>query len=90
MLRRPEIFESPSCATVGGDLWYPEFESGYDTKGSAQVAKSICLACPHKIECAEWGIQKELYGIWGGLTSLDRKRIRGTRGIELTWEDRSA
>jgi hypothetical protein len=36
------------------------------------TAKSICRTCPHKAECAEWGINNERYGIWGGLTQKDR------------------
>jgi len=90
MLRRPDEFESPSCATVGGDYWFPELELGGITQAEARVAKSICHSCPHKVECAEWGIYKERFGIWGGLTDMDRRHIRRSRGIRINEEEQSA
>ena len=90
MLRRPDEFESPSCATVGGDYWFPELELGGITQAEARVAKSICHSCPHKVECAEWGIYNEAHGIWGGLTNRDRQAVRRQRGIKIYQEDQSA
>jgi WhiB family redox-sensing transcriptional regulator len=84
MLRRPDEFESPSCATVGGDFWFPEQDA---SKYENQFAKAICASCPHKIECGEWGIHKENFGIWGGLSDLDRRAIRRQRGIRVNQEE---
>jgi len=89
-MREPSQYEAPSCATVGGDYWFPEKESGGIGQAEAKLAKSICHSCPHKVECAEWGIYNEYHGIWGGLADLDRRRIRRDRGIRLNQEDRSA
>jgi WhiB family transcriptional regulator, redox-sensing transcriptional regulator len=50
------------------------------------MAKSICNLCPHRIECAEWGIENEYYGIWGGLTERQRQSIRRQRNISLKGE----
>ena len=91
-MREPSQYEAPSCATIGGDFWFPDVSMGNkevsveDTK----FAISICKRCPHKRECAEWGIYNEQHGIWGGLADLDRRRIRRERGIRLNQEDRSA
>lgn len=90
MLRRPETFESPSCATVGGDFWFPEKEVGGISQTDAKFAKAICASCLHKVDCAEWGIAKELHGIWGGLSDLDRRGIRQRRGIKMNQEEQSA
>lgn len=87
MIRRPEQFESPSCATVGGDFWFPEKEKGGISQVDAKFAKSICRSCIHQSECAEWGIQKENHGIWGGLTDMDRRAIRRKRGIRVNQEE---
>jgi len=38
-------------------------------------------------ECAEWGIRNERFGIWGGLSAVERKRIRRQRGITLREAD---
>ena len=82
-MRRPDEFESPSCATVGGDFWFPE--KGKESIGTIEVnyAKQICRSCPHQTECAEWGIINEAHGIWGGLVSRERYKIRRRRGITL-------
>lgn len=89
-MREPSAYEAPSCATVGGDYWFPEKEAGGIGQPEAKIAKSICRSCPHRTECAEWGIYNELHGIWGGLADLDRRRIRRQRGIKLNQEDKSA
>ena len=90
MSRRPEEFESPSCATVGGDFWYPESTLEGGSVADALFAKGICNRCPHKKECAEWGISNEAHGIWGGLTNRDRQFVRRQRGIKIHQEDKSA
>lgn len=82
-MRGPWEYEDPSCASVGGDFWFPEIEkgvvllSGSDGRRiESQVAKSICKSCIHKIECQQWGLKHERFGIWGGLAEPDRNIIR--------------
>jgi hypothetical protein len=87
-MRVPWTYENPSCAEVGSDLFYPERD---DTDMvHTKVTISICKVCPHLAECAEWGIQRERYGIWGGISSSDRNRIRKLRGITLPREEHVA
>lgn len=76
-MRTPREFENPLCAQVDGDAWFPE-------KGDNIVAaQKICFKCPHRTECAEWGIKHESFGIWGGLSANDRRKIRRKRNIPL-------
>jgi len=77
-MRSPREFETPLCAQVDGELWFPE-------KGTAPPveARMICGRCSHKTECAEWGIKHETHGIWGGLSSRDRQRLRKQLNIKL-------
>ena len=89
-MREPREYEAPLCAEVGGDHWFPEPRyDGEVALRNAAYAKKICFACDHRIECAEWGIANERFGIWGGISSGERKAIRSARGITLR-EDRSA
>lgn len=83
-MREPRFYENPSCASVGGDSWFPE-KIGNSTSHLTElgVAIIICNRCRHKTECAEWGIKKELHGIWGGLTPKERSIIRDRRNIIL-------
>lgn len=80
-MREPKDYEAPLCATVGGDFWFPEKTGGSITNNN--IAKSICSRCPHKKECYEWGVNRELYGIWGGVTESERILIRARLGITL-------
>ncbi len=85
-MREPRFYENPSCAEIGGDLFFPErFEQPF---GNIEInmAKRICLSCPHQSECAEWGVRKEIHGIWGGLLETERRVIRRQRGITLREE----
>ena len=86
-MREPHEFEAPACAEIGGDFWFPE--KGKDSIGQIEVnyAKQICKGCPHQSECAEWGINNEAHGIWGGLVSRERSKIRRQRGITLKESD---
>lgn len=39
-------------------------------------AKAVCNSCPVKEECLEYALDaREAYGIWGGLTELERKAL---------------
>ena len=82
-MREPHQFEAPACAEVGGDFWFPEKEVRSIGQIEINFAKSICRSCLHQSECAEWGIVKEAHGIWGGLVSRERSKIRSRRGITL-------
>jgi hypothetical protein len=41
-----------------------------------QEAVKICMSCKHRLECLDYGIKAEPYGIWGGATELERQYIR--------------
>ena len=88
-MREPREYEAPLCAEVGGDYWFPERDLDDPKPDNTEQAKRICHQCSHRVECAEWGIHNERFGIWGGLTSYDRRRIRRQLNIILK-EDRSA
>lgn len=70
-LNPPEWQENAACKDMGNDLFYPN-------KGETQkilAAKKVCAECPVQKECLEMGLE-ENYGVWGGLTELERKSYR--------------
>lgn len=82
-MRGPWEYEDPSCASVGGNFWFPERDA--DNLGltvinfqseEARIARIVCGSCTHKIECQQWGLKHEKYGIWGALTEGEREPIR--------------
>ena len=88
-MREPREYENPLCAQIGGDFWFPDNE-GTVSFSESQYAKSICKACTHKTECAEWGIHKEQFGIWGGLAPRERLAVRRVRRINLGGDEEVA
>jgi WhiB family redox-sensing transcriptional regulator len=86
-MREPRFYENPSCAQVGGDLFFPDKDDNAIGSTEIAMAKRICLSCPHQIECADWGIRNERFGIWGGLTESNRRPIRKSLNIILRGED---
>ena len=47
---------------------------------SLELAKSICDTCPVKLPCKEQGlIGNEKFGIWGGLSDRERRKIRSVQ-----------
>lgn len=89
-MREPREYEAPLCAQVGGDHWFPEVSGNSSSRYHTSFAKTICGRCIHKTECAEWGIQNERFGIWGGLTGADLKAARRNRKIDLPKEGHGA
>jgi len=83
-MREPRDYEAPLCAQVGGELWFPD--QGGDTT-IVRKAVQICKECVHRLECAEWGINYERHGVWGGLTAVEREKIRKKRNIILPREN---
>jgi len=87
-LPEPKKFEEPLCAQVGFQFFYIDDEDD-DTvpeemkNNSYKTAIEICKMCIHKTECAEWGIYREKWGVWGGLTPYDRVTIRKRFKITL-------
>ena len=79
-MREPREYEAPLCAEVGSDYWFPE-KGGHST--GVLKAIRICGQCIHRLECAEWGIHNERFGIWGGLTVEQRRIIRRKRNIKV-------
>ena len=83
-MREPREYENPLCAQIGGDFWFPERDDPEKRKLlDPSYAKSICRSCIHRIECAQWGIENERFGIWGGLTEYERTLLRTKNKIRV-------
>lgn len=59
------------CNQVDPELWFPE------KGGSTREAKRICSGCPVRTECLDYALaHDERFGIWGGLSERERRRLR--------------
>ncbi len=65
-----------NCRGADADLFFPE------RGASTRKAKAICAACEVKAECLESAIVNgEKFGIWGGMSERERRRVRKQRQI---------
>lgn len=48
---------------------------------NAIEAKKLCASCPVVEQCLDWALENnERFGIWGGLTERERRRMRRRMG----------
>ncbi|WP_372447448.1 WhiB family transcriptional regulator [Pseudonocardia parietis] len=67
----PEWQERALCAQTDPEAFFPE------KGGSTREAKRICAGCEVRAECLEYALaQDERFGIWGGLSERERRRLR--------------
>jgi hypothetical protein len=87
MAKYPWEFTETPCSQVGYETFfskdYDDPKSGGTTDKSFRDAKKICFDCPFRVACADWGINYEIHGVWGGLTPKEREVIRKNRDIVL-------
>ena len=61
------------------DLFYPEGGDGTAVSDS-QMAKKACQSCEVLNQCATYALKyREEYGIWGGMSFNDRKKLLGLK-----------
>jgi WhiB family redox-sensing transcriptional regulator len=66
-----------NCMGVDPDLFFPE------RGASTREAKEVCRGCVVREDCLEFALtNSEKFGIWGGLSERERRRIRRRRSIE--------
>lgn len=59
------------CAQTDPEAFFPE------KGGSTREAKSVCVSCDVRDECLEYALANdERFGIWGGLSERERRRLR--------------
>jgi len=59
------------CAQTDPEAFFPE------KGGSTRDAKKICASCDVRAQCLEYALQNdERFGIWGGLSERERRKLR--------------
>ncbi len=65
----PDVFFSPDA-----------FETKQERDDREAAAKAVCATCPVRERCLEYALEAgERYGIWGGLTELERRALARQR-----------
>ena len=69
--QEPDWKSKANCMGVDPDLFFPE--RGMSTR----EAKEVCRGCVVREDCLEYALANgEKFGIWGGLSERERRRIR--------------
>ena len=67
------------CAETDPEAFFPE------KGGSTREAKRVCSGCAVRDECLESALANdERFGIWGGLSERERRRLRLLRRMPLS------
>jgi len=65
-----------NCMGVDPDLFFPE------RGASTREAKEVCRGCVVREDCLEYALtNSEKFGIWGGLSERERRRLRRARTV---------
>jgi WhiB family redox-sensing transcriptional regulator len=63
------------CAQTDPEAFFPE------KGGSTREAKRVCRSCEVRAECLEYALEHdERFGIWGGLSERERRRLKREAG----------
>lgn len=81
-LMPPEWVSRGLCAQTDPEAFFPE------KGGSTREPKQICSRCPVAAECLDYALEHdERFGIWGGLSERDRRKLKRALGAEDTEQD---
>ena len=65
-----------NCMGVDPDLFFPE------RGASTREAKEVCRGCVAREDCLEYALDNgEKFGIWGGMSERERRRLRRARAL---------
>ncbi len=72
----PSWQDLANCLGVDPDLFFPE------RGASTREAKEVCRGCVVREDCLEYALRNgEKFGIWGGMSERERRRIRRQRAV---------
>ncbi len=71
------------CRFMGVEIFYaPDLETAGARTRRERVARETCALCSVRSRCYEYALEnKELHGVWGGLTESERRRMRYGRDV---------
>ena len=63
--------ERALCAQTDPEAFFPE------KVGSTREAKRVCMSCEVRVQCLDYALENdERFGIWGGLSERERRRVK--------------
>lgn len=80
-----DLFDGVPCLEVAPDVFFPE-------KGESSLpAKRLCRGCPVRTVCLDYALRhRERYGVWGGTSERERRRMMAAGRARDTRDGRAA
>lgn len=70
--------QDAACLGMNPELFFP----GRGDTGTLNEAKRVCRECPVQEQCLEYSFRHhELWGVWGGTSERERRRLRRQRTL---------
>lgn len=74
LVARPRFMKDAACRE------HPETVFFIDRGGDTRPAKAVCAGCLVRAECLAYALEEHIaFGIWGGMSERERRRLRGGR-----------
>ena len=82
----PHWRDFAACVNQDLNLFFPISTLGAVAQRQVEAAKQVCRACPVQQSCLEWALEVgPEFGIFGGCTEVERRRLRSRRGSSERW-----
>lgn len=75
-----------ACSGMGAEVFFPEIQETYGRRGRPPIvaaekpALAVCAGCDVRADCLQWALEHEDYGVWGGMTAIQRRLLRERAG----------
>ena len=79
-------WEEANCAGMDFNDFFIVEEKRQSVKLQKEMMQTIrptCFSCPIWKQCLQWGFANEEFGVWGGLTSTERRSFQGRAAIDI-------
>lgn len=79
---RQSWWSDAACKGLDQSIFFPERGQ------NSREAKKICARCDVRTECLAYALEnKESFGVWGGVTEKDRRKLRKQIDIDREISD---
>lgn len=71
------MWDKAACKNEDTELFFPTGNTSPEAREMIRQAKAVCNRCSLRDACLDYALDNgEDYGIWGGMTEKERRRIQ--------------
>jgi WhiB family redox-sensing transcriptional regulator len=68
--------ERAACRGTDPESWFADVRPGHQDENITRLRR-ICAECPVRVECLNYALDNNEWGIWGGTTDDERRSRTG-------------